>query len=532
MATKVELKDVRQRISQVVDIVGEAVGVTMGPGGQSALLETKAGLPIVTKDGVTVANAIDFEDPEMNIVARIIKQAADKTNKEAGDGTTTATVLAKEIYSQGAQLVAAGYSSTVLKKEMDIGKVKILASLDQLAVKIEEDEKKLSTLKHIAKISLNGDDAMADMISEAVAKTGARGLVKVVDNQLAKDEMISVKGLNFPAGWMSPFFADNNTTKINLESCAILITSHKLTTIQQLSDLESSLTYFMQKNIPVLFIASEVSGPFLMNLIANQKKGALKNAAIRPPYFGNVRKEFFRDLAAITGGAVIEAEENMELKNVVASQFGYAKRIEITNLDTTIIEGAGKPEQIAVRVNAIEEVAKTTDRDQDLDKVHERLAKITGSVMLIKVAQESQVEVEERKHRIEDALNATRAALECGYVPGGGASLYYATSNLDLNIPGERLLIKALEYPSKRICLNAGLGEKVLAGLDKKDLNKTIDARIGTIVEAYSSGIIDPVKVTKAAVSNAISVAGTLLTTNVIISKVPELHNPMPYQMY
>lgn len=531
MATKVELKSVRNKISEIVELFGDAVGMTMGPGGQNVLLETQAGMSIITKDGVTVANAIDLEDQESNLIARIIKQAADKTNKEAGDGTTTATVLTRSIYNQGFQLVAAGYNPNVLKKQMDLGKAKILKSLDNITTKIEESRKE-ETLKHIAKISLNGDDEMASIISEAVAKTGTRGLVKVVDNHVAKDELVAVKGLQFPAGWASPFFADANQSKITLENCAILITSHKLTTVHQLAALEKSLTYFMQKNIPVLFIASEVSGPFMANLVANQKKGSLKNAATRPPYFGMVRKEFFADLAALTGGSVIEAEEKMDLDKVEVSHYGYAKRVEITNLETTIIEGAGKPEHIAVRAHALEELAAKVDKDQDLDKVHERLAKLTGSVMLIKIARESQVEVEERKHRIEDALNATKAALESGYVPGGGAALYYATTELDSSIPGEMLLKKALEYPAKQICLNAGWSEKGLAELDKKDLSKTFDARIGTIVDAYANGIIDPVKVTKAAVSNSVSVAGTLLTTNVIISKVPESQPMMPYQMY
>jgi chaperonin GroEL len=337
MTTKVELKNVRKVIHEAVNIVGDAVGATMGPGGQCVLLETQAGMPIITKDGVTVANAIEFENQELNIVGKIIKQAADKTNKEAGDGTTTATVLAKEIYNQGYQLIAAGYNSNVLKKQMDAAKVKILSSLDQLSTKIKEESLE-ETLTHIARISLNGEEDMAKIVAESVVKTGINGLVKVVDNTIAQDEIVSVKGLQFPAGWASPFFADSrDDQKVTLENCAILITSHKLTTLHQLAAMEQTLTYFMQKNIPVLFIASEVSGPFLTNLVANQKKGSLKNCALRPPYFGMVRKEFFTDLAAATGGTVIEAEEKMDLSAVEVKHFGYAKRVEITNLDTTII---------------------------------------------------------------------------------------------------------------------------------------------------------------------------------------------------
>lgn len=533
MATKVELKSVRTKIAEVVDLVGEAVGATMGPGGQSVLLETQAGMPIITKDGVTVANSIDLKDPELGLVARIIKQAADKTNREAGDGTTTATVLAKEIYSQGHQLVAAGHNSTLLKKQMDAAKVKLLKALDDLSVRIPED-KQYETLKHIAKISMNGEEGMADIIAEAVSKTGVNGLVKVVDNTKAEDELVTVKGLEFNSGWASPFFAERNDSKVIIENAAIFITSHKLTTLHQLSALEPALTYFMQKNIPVVFIASEVSGVFLTNLVANQKKGSLKNVAVRPPYFGIVRKEFFTDLAAATGATVIEAEEKMDLSMTEAKHFGYAKRVEVSNIDCTIIEGAAKKEVLAVRIDKLKELAEKTEKGaNDLDKVHERLAKLSGSVMLIKVARESQVEVEERKHRIEDALNATKAALEQGYVPGGGAALYYAVRDLfGSELPGDKLLSKALQYPAKKILSNAGFSDKELYPLEKGEIAKTINAVTGKECDAYSHGIIDPVKVTKAALSNAISVAGTLLTTNVIVSRVPEQTAVNPFETY
>lgn len=533
MTTKVELSNVRATIHKAVNIVGNAVVETMGPGGQCVLLETPAGMPIVTKDGVTVANAINFEDQELNIIGRIIKQAADKTNKEAGDGTTTATALVKEIYNQGHQLVAAGYNSNALKKQMDVAKNKIFETLEELSRKIHE-EKAQETLTHIAKISLNGEQQMAEIIAEAISKTGVNGLVKVVDNNTVFDQIESVKGLQFPAGWASPFFADSrDDQKVILENCAILITSHKLTTLHQLAAMEQTLTYFMQKNIPVLFIASEVSGPFLTNLVANQKKGSLKNCALRPPYYGMVRKEFFTDLAAATGGTVIEAEEKMELSAIEVKHFGYAKRVEVTNLDTTIIEGAGTKEILTVRINKLKEIAEKTDKDHDLDKVHERLAKLLGSVVLIKTARMSQVESEERKHRIEDALNAAKAALESGYVSGGGAALYYASKQFEnSDIPGERLLAKALKYPATKILLNSGFSEKELVILDKGMSLTTVDALTGQPVDAYMAGIIDPLKVTKCAVNNAISVAGTLLTTNVIISKNPQQSPVMPYEMY
>jgi chaperonin GroEL len=297
--------------------------------------------------------------------------------------------------------------------------------------------------------------------------------------------------------------------------------------------MEQTLTYFMQKNIPVLFIASEVSGPFLTNLVANQKKGSLKNCALRPPYFGMVRKEFFTDLAAATGGTVIEAEEKMDLSAVEVKHFGYAKRVEVTNLDTTIIEGSGTKEVLTIRINKLKELAEKVDKDQDLDKVNERLAKLLGSVVLIKTARKSQVEAEERKHRIEDALNAAKAALEEGYVSGGGAALYYASRDLEVSdIPGEKLLAKALQFPAKKILLNAGFSEKEVSILDKGETAITVNAVSGKPVNAYNYGIIDPVKVTKCAVDNAISVAGTLLTTDVIISKNPANTPIMPYEMY
>lgn len=533
MTTKVELKNVRNLIHETINVVGTAVESTMGPGGQSVLLETQAGMPIVTKDGVTVANSIDFEDQEYNIVAKIMKQAADKTNREAGDGTTTATVLTKEIYTQGHQLISAGYNCNELKRELEEAKDIVLNRIDSMSNKVD-DESKLQTLAHIAKISLNGDEEMSKIVAEAVAATGTDGLVKVVDNTVTKDKLESVKGLNFPAGWASPFFAESrDDNKIVIEDCAILITSHKLTTLHQLAAMEKTLTYFMQKNIPVLFIASEVSGPFLTNLVANQKKGSLKNCAIRPPYYGMVRKEFFTDLAAATGGTVIEAEENMGLDLIEVSHFGYAKRIEVTNLDTTIIEGSADKAVLDVRVSKLRDIASETDKLQDLDKVHERLAKLTGSVVLIKVAQKSQVEVEERKHRIEDALNACKAALEDGYVSGGGAALYYTSKELMASDKaGYKLLGKALQYPAKKILSNAGYSEKELHHLETGADSETIDATKGVKVVAYDSGIIDPAKVTKAAVENAVSVASTLLTTNVIISTNPPKNIVNPYELY
>jgi chaperonin GroEL len=394
------------------------------------------------------------------------------------------------------------------------------------------EENKIETLAHIAKISLNGEEKMSKIIADAVAKTGVYGLIKVQENTLPVDELVTVKGLSFPAGYASPFFADRNDNKITLENCAVLITSHKLTNLHQMAALEQTLTHFAKKNIPVLFVASEVSGPFLTNLVANQKQGSLKNCALRPPYFGVVRKEFFTDLACLVDATIIEADEKMELDQVLPQHLGFAKRVEVNNLETTIIEGSGKKEVLAVRTQALQELASKVDKEQDLDKVHERLAKLTEGVMLIKIARESQVENEERKHRIEDALNACKAALEQGYVSGGGAALYYLFKHLDSKIPGQNLLIKALQYPAKKILSNAGFSDRELHPLEQGKSELTVNAKTGKQVDAYAEGIIDPVKVTKAALNNAISVAGVLLTTNVLISRIPEAPSPMPYQMY
>ena len=524
--SKVELKNARKRISHIFDILADAVGDTMGPGGQNALIVNGAGRSIITKDGVTVANSIKPGDKELDMITDIIKQAADRTNREAGDGTTTSTVLARAIFKKGLRLIESGHNVVEIKKQLDTARSKLIEAIDNGIKQDIDEDKMLETLQHIAMISLNGDAEMASLVSEAVFKTGKSGIVKIQDSDSHEDKLEKEEGIQFQAGYLNPFFADKrDESKVVFENCYIFITSHKLTSAAQLGQLEKALGPLVKRGAPLLVISSECSGAFLANLMANHKASQLKNCPVRAPYWGLVRKEFYTDLAALTGAAVIEVEEGMELDQVTTEHFGFAARVEVDSLNTTIIGGRPKQGVLEHRIQALKEAAEKIDPDKDLDKVHERLAKITEGVMMIKVARTSDVESEERKYRIEDAVNACRAALADGYVPGGGATLIHASSVLaNSELPGEKLLWEAIQVPLQTIAKNAGHSGEVAA---EKVFNKNnplyaYDAIKNEVVPAYTSGIIDPAKVTKTALRNAVSVASTLLTTNVIVSPVTD----------
>jgi chaperonin GroEL len=532
MANKVNLKDAREKILEAIDTLADAVANTMGPGGQNVLLETQAGMPIITKDGVTVAKSIELEDSELNLVARTIREAADQTNREAGDGTTTSTVLAREIFKSGLKLVAAGENVSVLKKQIIDARNLIVAYLNESKSEIPKESRR-KILKHIAQISLNGEEEIADMIASAIDQTGIHGLVTVQENTTYKDEMERVQGLEINTGWVSPFFTKKrDQEKIILEDCYVFITSHRLQNSGQLGLIENALKPLIKAGKPLLVIASTVSDSFLVNLIANNKQGQLHNCAIRPPYFGNVRKEFFTDLATMTGATVIEADKGDKLESVTFDHLGFAKRVEVGALKTVIIDGGGDPEQIKDRALQLEEKANEIELDKDLDKVHERLAKLKQGITLIKVRRESQIESEERKHRIEDAINACKAALEEGYVPGGGAALAQAKGKLDKSIPGHLVMREAISSPISQIAQNAGNRSQVALAKAELEPGKAYDAMSDKMVDPLESGIIDPVKVTKSALFNAVSVASTLLTTNVVVSRIPEDQPQMPFQMY
>jgi chaperonin GroEL len=532
MANKVNLENAREQILKAIDMLADAVARTMGPGGQNVLLETGAGMPTITKDGVTVAKSIELEDSELNLVVRTIREAADQTNRQAGDGTTTSTVLAREIFKQGLQLVAAGQNVSELKRQLIAAKDLIITALDNIKSEIPEESRK-EILKHIATISLNGEEEIADMIASAIDETGVHGLVTVQENTTYKDEMERVQGVEINTGWVSPFFTKKrDQEKIVLEDCSVFITSHRLQNSGQLGLIEEALKPLIKAGKPLLIIASTVSDSFLVNLIANNKQGQLHNCAIRPPYFGTVRKEFFTDLATMTGARIIEADEGDKLESLKYQDLGFAKRVEISALKTVIIDGAGDPEAIKDRALHLEQKAKEISVEKDLDKVHERLAKLKQGITLIKVRRESHIEAEERKHRIEDAINACKAALEEGYVPGGGAALAQVIKLLNTSIPGQLIMAKALEAPIKTIAINAGNKGDIALSKAQFAPGKAYDAMRDEVFDPLESGIIDPVKVTKTALFNAVSVASTLLTTNVLVSKIPQDQPAMPFQMY
>lgn len=532
MSNKVNILDARDQILKAIDILADAVQTTMGPGGQNVLLETDAGMPMITKDGVTVAKSIELEDPEQNLVARTIREAADQTNRMAGDGTTTSTVLARAIFKEGLKLVAAGENVSEIKRQILTARSLITKQLDETKTKIPLDSRK-QILSHIAKISLNGEVDMAEMIAEAIHETGVHGIINVQENTIYEDKMERVQGVEIGTGWTSPFFAKKREDeKVILEDARVFITSHKLQNAAQLGLIENAVKPLIKAGKPLLIIASEVSGSFLTNLIANNKAGQLTNCSIRAPYWGTVRKEFFTDLAAMTGARIIEADENDKLESLIYTDLGYAKRIEINALKTILIGGGGDEASMKDRILNLQTKAEKIDKTKDLDKVHERLAKLQQGVTLIKVRRESQIETEERKHRIEDAINACKAALEEGYVPGGGAALVQTKVVLDKQMPGFQILSKAIESPIMTIARNAGHKADIASVMAQADEGKAYNAITNTMADPLESGIIDPVKVTKAALFNAVSVAATLLTTNVLISKIPEENVPMQFPMY
>lgn len=531
---KVNTGGAKDVIMTAIKLVADTVCDTMGPGGRNVIMESGAGMPMITKDGVTVANSIEPKDEELALAVKIIKEAADKTNKEAGDGTTTSIALVEKLYTEGRKYVAAGHNVTELKREIDAGKNKIIAELKKQAQKIEDSENRLSELEDVATISMNGDVEMAKLVASAIDQVGPNGIVNVqesndIENSLEKEEGIKIK-----SGWVSPFFCKKrDDKKIVLEDCSVLITSHLLKNVAQISLIEDALKPLIKNGKPLLIISSECSGTFLSNMVANNKQGQLTNCAIRPPYFGNIRKEFYTDLAIITGATVVEAEEGHDLGLITADHLGLAKRVEITDTTTTIIGGCGDPVEIQERIDQLKKEFEA-NKTKDLDKTEERLAKMQNGVVLLRLARRSNIEMVELKDRLEDAVNACKAALEDGIIAGGGAALVYASKVLDPSIPGENILIQTCLKPMERIAGNAGFSGDVAIDKikEKDDFNYTIDALSKEVVSIKESGIVDPVKVTCAALDNAVSVASTLLTTKSIISIIPEENQFNPYQMY
>lgn len=530
---KIQYLNSKDSILKAANLMADVVCETMGPGGRNVILENSTYLPIITKDGVTVANSmLDLEDAELNLVARIIKEAADRTNKEAGDGTTTSIALTRAILQEGYKYIVGREDVTRLKRELTTGLQKVLVKLKDLARVINREDP-YAELYSTALISLNGDKEMAELVAKAITSVGLYGVVNVADGNGLHHETQKVEGIKMPVGWVSPFFCKNREDKkIIFEDCSVLITSHLLKNVAQLTLIEEALKPLIKSGKPLLIISSECSGSFLSNMVANNKQGQLTNCAIRAPYFGTVRKEFYTDLAIVTGATVFEAEQGHDLAKIKFEHLGHARRVEITDMSTTIIGGGGDIHKINARIEQLKNEAKDVDPENDLDKIRERLAQLDSGVILIKLAKASSVESIELKHRIEDSINACKAALEEGLVPGGGAALFYASLSLDQSIPGEKVLLNACRAPLMKIHENAGFSGKVaIHVLNAFKTCQTMDVVQNKVVDPFESGIVDPHKVTRSALINAVSIASTLLTTNAIISTIPEAAHYNPYEM-
>ncbi len=525
--------DARTRMLRGVDTLADAVKVTLGPKGRNVVLDKSFGAPRITKDGVTVAKEIELADKFENMGAQMVREVASKTNDVAGDGTTTATVLAQAIVREGTRAVAAGMNPMDLKRGIDM-------AVHAIVEELESRSKKVTTSDEIAQvgaISSNGDREIGDMLAKAMEKVGNEGVITVEEAKSLETELEIVEGMQFDRGYLSPYFiTDADKMKVELEDPYILLHEKKLSGLQAMLPLLESV---VQSGKPLLVIAEDVEGEALATLVVNKLRGGLKVAAVKAPGFGDRRKAMLEDIAILTNGQVVSEDLGIKLENVTLDMLGSAKRVELSKDNTTIVDGAGKKKEIEARCAQIRAQIEETTSDYDREKLQERLAKLAGGVAVIKVGAATEVEVKERKDLVEDALNATRAAVEEGIVPGGGTALLYATKVLDkVQVENEdqrvgvNIVRRALEAPVRQIAENAGLDGAVVAGklLDGKDVKRGFDAQSETYVDMFKAGIIDPAKVVRIALQDAASVAGLLITTEAMVAEKPEKKDtpPMP----
>ena len=527
-------QDARDRMLRGVDILAEAVKVTLGPKGRNVVLEKSFGAPRVTKDGVTVAKEIELEDKFENMGAQMVKEVASKTSDVAGDGTTTATVLAQAIVKEGAKAVAAGANPMDLKRGIDQAVNAIVEQLKSKSKKVTNNEE----IAQVGTVSANGDTEIGKMIAEAMDKVGKEGVITVEEAKSMETELDVVEGMQFDRGYISPYFITNAEKMVaELEEPYILIHEKKLASLQPLLPL---LEAVVQSGKPLLIIAEEVEGEALATLVVNKLRGGLKVAAVKAPGFGDRRKAMLEDIAILTVGTMVSEDLGIKLENVTLNMLGRAKRVRIEKENTTIIDGAGKKKDIEGRINQIKAQIEETTSDYDKEKLQERLAKLAGGVAIIKVGGSTEVEVKERKDRVEDALHATRAAVEEGVVPGGGVALLRAakvldelkTENDDQKI-GINVVRKALSWPARLIAINAGDDGSVVVGkiLEKQTYSFGYNAQTGEYGDLTSQGVIDPTKVVRNALQGAASIAGLLITTEAMVAERPKkesAHAPMP----
>jgi chaperonin GroEL len=517
--------DARNKMLRGVDILADAVRVTLGPKGRNVVLEKSFGAPRISKDGVTVAKEIELSDKFENMGAQMVREVASRTSDEAGDGTTTATVLAQAIIREGAKSVAAGMNPMDLKRGVDMAVAKVVEEIRKVSrVVSTEDE-----VAQVGTISSNGDESIGRMIAEAMQKVGKEGVITVEEAKGLETELDVVEGMQFDRGYLSPYFITNSEKmNVELDEPYILLHEKKLSGLQPLLPV---LEAIVQSGKPLLIIAEDIEGEALATLVVNKLRGGLKVAAVKAPGFGDRRKAMLEDIAILSGGQVISEELGIKLEHVGVEMLGRAKRVIISKEETTIVDGAGERENIQGRCNQIRAQIEETTSDYDREKLQERLAKLAGGVAVIKVGGGSEIEVKEKKDRVDDALHATRAAVEEGIVPGGGVTLLYAVAALDgLNTAnddqrvGVDIVRRALQQPLRQIVANAGDDGSIVVGklIDKNDQSWGYNAQTGEYVNMFEAGIIDPTKVVRTALQDASSVASLLITTEAMVAEKPE----------
>jgi len=519
----------RARLKAGIDKLTDAVKVTLGPRGRNVAIDKKFGSPTITKDGVTVAKEIDLEDHFENMGAQMVKEVASKTSDVAGDGTTTATLIAQAIFREGIKSVTAGYNPMAIKRGIDIAVAAVVEEIKKKSIPVSGK----GDISNVGTISANNDRHIGDLIAEAMEKVGKDGVITVEESKSAETKLEVVEGMQFDRGYVSPYFVtDPDAMEAVLEDALILIHDKK---ISSMKDLLPVLEKVAQQGHPMLIVAEDIEGEALATLVVNKLRGTLKVAAVKAPGFGDRRKAMLEDIATLTGGRVISEELGFKLENAVISDLGKAKKISIDKDNTTIVEGGGKKEDIKARIGQIRKQIDDTTSDYDREKLQERLAKLAGGVAVINVGAATETEMKEKKARVEDALHATRAAVEEGIVPGGGVALLRCTDVLDKvkatedEMVGVKIVRKAIEEPLRQIAINAGVEGSVV-------LNKVIgekgaygyNAETNVYEDLMKAGVIDPTKVTRTALENAASIAGLLLTTEAIIAEKPEEKKGMP----
>ena len=517
--------DAREKLLRGVDILADAVQVTLGPKGRNVVIDKSFGAPRTTKDGVTVAKEIELADKFENMGAQMVREVASKTNDAAGDGTTTATVLARAIVREGSKSVAAGMNPMDLKRGIEKAVEAVVAELKKRSKKVKDNEE----IAQVGTISANGDHEVGKMIAEAMAKVGNEGVITVEEAKGLETELDVVEGMQFDRGYISPYFVTNAEKMVaELEDAAILIHEKKLSSLQPMLPI---LEAIVQSGRPLLIIAEEIDGEALATLVVNKLRGGLKVCAVKAPGFGDRRKAMLEDIATVTGGQVISEDIGIKLENVKLNMLGTAKKVRVDKENTTIIDGIGKKADIQARVSQIKKQIEETTSDYDKEKLQERLAKLAGGVAVIRVGGATEIEVKERKDRVDDALNATKAAVEEGIVPGGGTALLYASKTL-ANLTGDNedqtqgiaIVRRAIQYPIRMIVHNAGQEASIVVGklLEQKSTTYGYDAQTEKFVDFIDAGIVDPTKVVRVALQNAASVAALMITTEAMITDRPE----------